>query len=160
MIIQAVLLYDIVLTLHILAVVLAFGVTFAYPLLDAYVRKSNPGDLVTLHRFQVVLAQRLIQPAMVVVLLAGLYLALDRYDLGKPWISTAFAILIVLFGLAGGVFTPGEKKLVVLAERDRQSGSGPSPEYEAHARRLSIFGSIWLLLVIAAIFVMTVKPGA
>jgi uncharacterized membrane protein len=160
MIIQAVLLYDIVLTLHILAVVLAFGVTFAYPLLDAYVRKSNPGDLVTLHRFQVVLGQRLIQPAMVVVLLAGLYLALDRYDLGKPWISTAFAILIVLFGLAGGVFTPVEKKLVVLAERDRQSGSGPSPEYEAQARRLSIFGSIWLLLVIAAIFVMTVKPGA
>jgi uncharacterized membrane protein len=160
MLIQGVLGYDIVLTLHILAVVVAFGVTFAYPVLDAYVRKANPGDLVTLHRLQVVLTQRLIQPAMVVVLLAGLYLALDRYDLGKPWISAAFAILIVLFGLVGAVFTPGEKRLVVLAERDRQSGSGLSPEYEAQARRLAIFGSVWLLLVIAAIFVMTVKPGA
>ncbi|MEA2231935.1 MAG: hypothetical protein QOD83_1751 [Solirubrobacteraceae bacterium] len=159
MLIQGILVYDIVLTVHILAVVLAFGVTFAYPVLDAYVRKSSPGDLVTLHRFQVVLTQRLIQPAMVVVLLAGLYLALDRYDLGKPWISAAFAILIVMFGLAGAVFTPSEKNLVVLAERDRQSGNGPSPEYEAQARRLAIFGSVWLLLVIAAIFVMTVKPG-
>jgi uncharacterized membrane protein len=160
MLTEGILVYDIVLSVHILAVVLAFGVTFAYPLLDAYVRKASPGDLVTLHRFQVVLSQRLIQPAMVVVLLAGLYLALDRYDLGKPWISATFAILIVLFGLAGAVFTPTEKKLVLLAERDRLSASGPSPEYEAQARRLTIFGSVWLLLVIVAIFIMTVKPGA
>ena len=160
MLIEGILFYDIVLAVHILAVVLAFGVTFAYPLLDAYVRKASPGDLVTLHRFQVVLTRRLIQPAMVVVLLAGLYLALDRYDLSKPWISAAFAILIVLFGLAGADFTPTEKRLVVLAERDRLSSGGLSTEYEALARRLAIFGSVWMLLVIAAIFVMTVKPGA
>jgi uncharacterized membrane protein len=160
MLIEGILFYDVVLAVHILAVVVAFGVTFAYPLLDAYARKSNPGDLVALHRFQVVLTRRLIQPAMVVVLAAGLYLALDRYDLGKPWISATFAILIVMFGLAGAVFTPAEKRCAQLAERDRNAGGAPSAEYESAARKITIFGTVWYLLVIAAIFLMTAKPGA
>jgi Predicted integral membrane protein (DUF2269). len=157
---QGIYFYDVVLTVHLLAVVLAFGVTFAYPLMDAYARKSNPGDLVALHRFQVVLTQRLIQPAMVVVLLAGLYLALDRYNLADPWISAGFAILIVMFGLAGAVFAPTEKRCLELAQRDRNSGGRPSAEYTKEARKLVTFGSLFYVLVIAAIFVMAAKPGA
>jgi uncharacterized membrane protein len=159
MLTQAILFYDVVLAVHILAVVLAFGSTFAYPVIDAYVRKSSPDDLATFHRFQVVLARRLIQPAMFVVLAAGLYLALDRYDLGETWISSAFAILIFMFGFAEAVFIPGEKRLAALAERDRLGGGGLSTEYESQARRIAIAGSIWLLLVIAVIFIMTLKPG-
>jgi hypothetical protein len=159
MLIHAILVYDLVRAVHILAVVLAFGVSFAYPVLDAYVRKSSPADLAALHRFQVVLTRRLIQPAMVVVLVAGLYLALDRYELSEPWISSAFAILIFMFGLAGSVFIPGEKRLATLAERDQLGGGGRSAEYEAQARRIAIFGVVWLLLVITAVFIMTVKPG-
>jgi uncharacterized membrane protein len=160
MLVPAVTFYDVVLFVHILAVVLAFGVVFAYPLLDAHLRRSSPGDLIVLHRLQVVLTQRLITPAMVVVLLAGLYLALDRWSLGDPWISATFAILIVLFGLAGAVFTPTEKRCAELAERDRQAGRGPSAEYEGQARKLAIFGAIASVLIVAAIFLMTVKPGA
>jgi uncharacterized membrane protein len=101
MLIPAILFYDVVLFVHVLAVVLAFGVVFTYPMLDAYIRRASPGDLVVLHRFQVFLTRRLITPSMVVVLAAGLYLALDRYSLGDPWISATFTILIVLFGLVG-----------------------------------------------------------
>jgi uncharacterized membrane protein len=157
--VPAVALFDLVLTLHILAVVVAFGVSFAFPLLNGYARR-HPGDLAALHRFQVVLARRLITPAMVVVLAAGLYLALDRYSLGDPWISATFAILIVLFGLAGAVLTPTEQRCAQLAERDGSAGGAPSQEYEAEARKLMIFGSVWYLLVIVAIFLMTAKPGA
>jgi uncharacterized membrane protein len=160
MLISAIVVYDIVLTVHILAVVLAFGVTFSYPLLDGYVRRRQPGDLAALHRFQVVLSSRLITPAMVVVLAAGLYLTVDRYSLGDPWISAAFAVLIVLFGLAGAVFTPTEKRCAQLAERDHNAGGAPSTEYAAQARKLMIAGSVWYLLVIVAIFLMTAKPGA
>ena len=93
----AVTFYDFVLTIHILAVVVAFGVVFAYAVIDTP-RQAPGGDLAALHRLHVVLARRLITPAMTVVLLAGLYLALDRWSLGDPWISATFAILIVLFG--------------------------------------------------------------
>ena len=151
--------YDVVLTVHILAVVIAFGVTFTYPLLDAYVRRTNAGDIAVLHRFQVFLTQRVITPGMVAVLAAGLYLALDRWSLGDPWISATFAILIVLFGLVGAVFAPLERRCLQLAERDQGQGAGRSAEYEAAARRLATFGAFAGLLIVAAIFLMTAKPG-
>jgi len=160
MFIPAIGVYDVVLTVHILAVVLAFGVTFAYPLLDAYARRQHPGDLAVLHGFQVVLSRRLISPAMIVVLLAGLYLALDGWSLNDPWIGLTLVILFVLFGLAGGVLTPTEQRCAQLAERDRSAGGAPSAEYEAQARKLRIMRVVWYLLVIVAIFLMTAKPGA
>ncbi len=151
--------YDIVLFVHVLTVVLAFGVTFTYPLLDAHLRKAHPGDLVALHRMQIFLTRSLITPMMVVVLAAGLYLALDRWSLGDGWISATFAILIVLFGLAGAVFAPLERRCLQLAERDLRDGSGRSDEYERVARRLALFGALAALLVVGAIFLMVAKPG-
>ncbi len=133
---------------------------FAYPLLDGYARRTNAADLVALHRFQVLMTSRLITPAMVVVLAAGLYLALDRWSLGAPWIGATFAILIVLFGLAGAVFTPLEKRCLQLAERDARDGGGRSADYERPTRKLAAFGVLVWLLVVAAIFLMTAKPGA
>jgi len=68
-------------------------------------------------------------------------------------------ILFVLFGLSGGVFTPLEKRLAQLAERDAQAGGARSAEYEQQAKKLAMFGSLAGLLIIVAVFLMTVKPG-
>jgi uncharacterized membrane protein len=152
--------YDIVLTAHILAVVVAFGVVFAYPIIDAQVRRASPADVAALHRLHVVLARRLITPAMTVVLLAGLYLALDRWSLGDPWISATFAILFVLFGLNGAVLVPTDVRLAELAERDRAAGGALSADYEREARKAALFGGLALALVVVAIFLMVAKPGA
>jgi uncharacterized membrane protein len=156
----AVTVYDIVLTVHVLAVVVAFGVVFAYPVLDAWFRRAVPGNVAALHRLHLQLGSRVISPAMVVVLLAGLYLALDRWSLGDPWISATFAILFVLFGLMGGVLTPADRRLVQLAERDAGAGGAPSADYERERRKADLFGSLALALVVVAIFLMVAKPGA
>jgi uncharacterized membrane protein len=160
MLIRAVTFYDVVLTIHILAVVVAFGVVFAYPVIDAYFRRAAPASLAALHEVHIQLARRVITPAMTIVLLAGLYLATDRWSLGDPWISATFAILIVLFGLMGAVLTPADKRLAQLAERDASTGGGPSADYERERRRADLFGSLALLLVVVAIFLMAAKPGA
>jgi len=152
--------YDLVLTVHVLAVVVAFGVVFAYPVLDAWFRSAVPGNLAALHRLHLQLGRRVISPAMTIVLLAGLYLALDRWSLGDPWISATFAILFVLFGLMGGVLTPADRRLVQLAERDAAAGGGPSAAYERERRRAELVGGLALALVVVAIFLMVVKPGA
>ncbi len=156
----AILFYDVVLFVHITAVVLAFGIVFTYPFLDAFLRKTNPGDLAALHRMQHVLTQRFITPAMVVILVAGIYLATDRWSLGDPWISATFAILIVLFGLVGAVYGPTERRAAELAARDQRAGGARSEEYEREAVKLARFGGLGLLLILVAIFLMTAKPGA
>jgi uncharacterized membrane protein len=156
----AIALYDVVLFVHILAVVVAFGVVFAYPVIDGYFRRASPRELPALHHLHVLLARRVVTPAMTVVLLAGLYLALDRWSLGDPWISATFAILFVLFGLMGGVLTPADRRLVQLAERDAGAGGAPSADYERERRKADLFGSLALALVVVAIFLMVAKPGA
>lgn len=154
--VEAVRFYDVVLTIHILAVVAAFGVVFSYPVLDAWFRSAVPGNVAKLHELHLQLAQRVITPAMVVVLLAGVFLAFqDPWSLADPWISATFAILLVLFGLTGGVLIPADRRLMQLAERD-----ATSPEYDAARRQADAFGGLALLLVIVAIFLMVAKPGA
>ncbi|MEA2149373.1 MAG: hypothetical protein QOD69_1203 [Solirubrobacteraceae bacterium] len=152
--------YSVVLVVHILAVVAGFGVMFTYPLLDAYARRTHVVDLVALHRFQVFLTSRLIQPALLVVLVAGIYLATDRWSLGDPWISATFAILIVIGGLAGAVIAPTEKKLLALAQRELKEGQAPSDAYEREAIKLARFGGLAALLIAVAVFLMVTKPGA
>ena len=160
MIVHAITFYDVVLTVHILAVVVAFGVVFAYPVIDAFARTTMAGNLGALHRLHLELATKVVTPAMVVVLLAGLYLTIDRWSLGDPWISATFAILFVLFGLTGAVLIPADRRLAELAERDAGAGGAPSAEYEAARRRADAFGGLALLLVVVAIFLMVAKPGA
>jgi uncharacterized membrane protein len=152
--------YNVVLFVHVLAVVVGFGVIFTYPLLDAYARRTHVVDLVALHRFQVFLTSRLIQPALLVILVAGIYLATDRWSLGDPWISATFAILIVIGGLAGAVIGPTEKKLLALAQRELQEGQAPSAAYEREAIKLARFGGLTALLIAVAVFLMVTKPGA
>jgi uncharacterized membrane protein len=154
-------LYQVVLTIHILAVVVAFGVIFAYPLIDAQIRRAGPAALPGLHRLHLALARSVITPAMVVVLLAGLYLVADGpYAMKDPWVGATFAILVVLFGLAGAVLIPTDRRLAELAERDLAAGGGgPSADYERELRRAGAFGGLVVLLVVVAIFLMTAKPG-
>jgi len=155
----AILFYDVVLSVHILAVVVAFGVVFAYPVIDAQIKRASLEQLPMLHRLHLVLAQRVVTPAMVVVLVAGIYLAADRDLFGKVWVSIPLVILFALFAITGAVLTPTDRKLAELAERDLAAGGGLSAEYDAQNARAALFGSIALALVVVAIVLMTTKPG-
>jgi uncharacterized membrane protein len=151
--------YDVVLSVHILAVVVAFGVVFAYPVIDAQIRRASPEQLPLLHRLHLVLARKVITPAMAVVLVAGIYLAADRDLFGKPWVSIPLVILIALFAITGAVLTPTDRKLAELADRDLEAGTGLSAEYNEYVARANVFGAIALGLVVVAIVFMTTKPG-
>lgn len=155
--------YDVMIAVHVLAVVVAFGSSFAFPVMEAAARRGHVGDLPAMHRAQLAVLRMLVTPAMVLVLAAGLFLVTTDdgpYDLGSPWVGPTFAILIVLFGLVGAVFTPGERKLAELADRDLAGGTGQlSPEYDALAHRANIAGPIAGILIAVAVYLMVVKPG-
>ena len=93
----AILFYDVVLSIHFMAIVAAFGVWFAYPLLVA---RGDAGA----HRAQVRVARMVVNPAGTVALLAGVYLASDRSYWSEVWVSVPLVILIVLLGVTGSYF--------------------------------------------------------
>ncbi len=158
--------YNVVLFIHIAAVVLAFGVTFAYPLITAVARKGFERHLPFVHRVQAAIGTRLIAPFGGLILLAGIYLAIEGpYEFSDPWIGSALLILVVLLAGGGAYFGPREGRLEELAAADVAASPGEgavsfSPEYERLARQVLTVGLVANALVLIAIFLMVTKPGA
>ncbi|MCW3013190.1 MAG: hypothetical protein JWO02_282 [Solirubrobacterales bacterium] len=157
--------YDVVVAVHVAAVVIAFGVVFSYPVIDASFRKLNPRAMPAWHATHAFIDSRVVTPGMAVALFAGVYLASDRDYFKEIWLQVPFAVLIVLFGLTGSFFIPQGRKLAEAAAKDvgATPGDGPvtwSAEYNALAARYAQVGAGASVLILLAIFFMVVKPGA
>lgn len=150
--------YSLGLFIHILAVVLAFGPTFAYGVIFS-VLPSHPRSAPALFDAIRKVDTYLVNPGMIVVLLAGIYLMAEgNWDGGEAFIAVGFLAIIVLFGLQHAFFRPQGRKAQALAERDLKAGDSFSPEFEEISRRLGTVGPIAGLIVVVTIFFMTVKP--
>jgi hypothetical protein len=157
--------YAVVLFLHIAAAVIAFGGTFAYPIIDAVLRRVDVRALPAWHDAQNAVGMKIITPGAILVLLTGIYMAVDRWDeAGGAWFSAAGVIVVALLGLGHGFFAPQARKLAAQAREDLKAGAAESGRmsaaYEALAKRTMPVGILSSLLVLTALFLMVVKPGA
>jgi hypothetical protein len=159
MLTPAVQFYDFVVAVHILSVVIAFGVTFTYPLIIPLTARTSPQNLPWLHRVQGEIGQKIIMPFATLVLLAGIYLVAksDAWKMSDWWVTWGFVAIIVLLGLGGAFFAPRERKLAELAERDLGAGGPgqPSEEYQALGKQVGMVGALSSLLVLATVVIMT-----
>jgi hypothetical protein len=158
----AVSLYDVILAVHIMAVVVAFGVTFAYPVIFAVGARSDPRSLPVLHRISYTVERLLVNPGLLLVLAAGIYLASKGHHWSEFFVQWGLAAVVVIGAGVGSVMIPASKRAQELAERDvAAAGEGPvemSAEYQAVVRRLSIVGSLLSVLVLLTILFMVIKP--
>jgi hypothetical protein len=163
MLAPAVMFWQVVLAIHIAAVVVAFGVTFAYPIFILAGAKLDPRGMPWFHRAQQLVGRRLIDPGLGLVLLAGIYLASKLHQWHAFYVQWGLAIAIVLGALEGAVMIRGEGRLAELAERDIAAAGGGevqwSAEYEALARRTNAVGALMSLLVLITIYLMSVQAG-
>lgn len=148
----AVQLYDFVLAVHIAAVVIAFGATFAYPIIHAAVRR-DPAGLAWFRRVQLVLARRLISPGLLIVILAGLYLASKRHAFDEFWVQWSLAAALVIGGVEGAFMIPRYRRLIEGAEADPAAA-----EHAKTSKQVTAVGAFLGLLVVITIFVMVTKP--
>ena len=158
--VPAILFYDVVVALHVMAVVIAFGVTFVYPAVIPWLVRTHPEAMPAVHEMQVRVGRLVIVPFATLALLTGFYLAADADVFSETWVTVPMVILIVLLGLGGAFFTPREKELGALARRDLDAGGGLSEEYGARARTVGIVGALSSALILIAIFFMVAKPFA
>jgi hypothetical protein len=145
--------FDIVLAVHIAAVVITFGVVFTYPLVMPWARRTHPEAVPAIHAMQAHIGKNLISPGMVVILAAGVYLASKLDVWSETWVTVPLVILIILGGLGGTFFGPNEVRLAKMA-----ATTPSSPEYEALAARVLRVQFVAMALVLVAIFFMVVKP--
>jgi small-conductance mechanosensitive channel len=154
--------FDVVLWLHITSVVVAFGVTFTYPIIVPLTIRNHPRQAAWLHELQGSIGRLVITPFMALILLTGIYLAADADVFSEWWVTVPLIAILVLLGLGGAYFAPKDRQLAVLAKRDIDAaGNGDvvfSKEYEDLGRQVGTVGTLSSLLVVIVIFIMVVGP--
>lgn len=154
--------YEIVMAVHIMAVVIAFGGTFAYPIMFAVAARAEPKTLPVLHRIEYTTERILVNGGLVFVAGAGVFLAADGHHWSEFFVQWGIGATVLIGGLVGAVMIPAAKRAEELARRDFQAaGEGElqmSEEYEALTRRRAVVGSVLYILVLATIAIMAIKP--
>jgi uncharacterized membrane protein len=169
MLVTAVAFSDFVLAVHILAVVVGFGAAFAYPLFFSAALKLEPTVVPWLFRTMNTVSRRLINPALGVILIAGIYLASDKHQWSSFYVGWGIVAVIVLGALEGAVQVPRGRKVAELAERDLAATSVPggatrpgaqwSSELQANFRVVQTVGTIQGLIVVVTVFLMATHAG-
>jgi hypothetical protein len=159
--VEAVAFWQVVLAVHILAVVVAFGVTFAYPLFVLAGARLEPRAMPWFHRMQQLIGRRLISPGLGLVLIAGIYLASELHQWKSFYVGWGLAAAVVIGAIEGAVMIPGEGKLAELADRDIAAAGGApvswSRAYVAQRNRLGAFGTLLNVIVVVTVYLMTVQ---
>jgi hypothetical protein len=159
--------YNVVLAVHIGAVIVGFGVTFAYPILFGVAARSDPRSLPVLHRAVRVLNGRFMSAALVVLVLAGLYLAGKSHAFKYFYVQWGIGAALVIGAVGGAYLSPRDRRLVELSERDVADASGGgegtavamSTEYQELVRQVSIVGGLLSALVLVTVLFMATHLG-
>jgi hypothetical protein len=160
-VLPAVELFEIVLALHILAVVIAFGATFAYPVLLGTVTKADTRALPALYRALHAISQRVIMPGLALVVICGIYLASHLHLWNTFFVQWGLAVVIVIGAVEGAYLGPREKRLIEVAEEDLvAAGDGPvtfGAEHDSLVRLIGGVGALMDLLVVMTIYFMATQ---
>ena len=153
----------VVLAVHIAAVVAAFGVTFAYPIIYAVIGRADPRALPAMHRAELALSRRLVNPGLLVVVLAGAYLASKSHQWGSFFVLWGVGVALLIGALVGSLLIPAEKRAIELIDRDVAAAGGgevvAGDEYRATVRRLVLVGGGTSSLVLVTILFMATQLG-
>jgi uncharacterized membrane protein len=142
--------------LHVLAAVVWVGGGVMLQVLLARSRKAGPESAAAFNQHAEWTSRHLFMPASFAALVFGIATVLaGNYDWADLWITLGFVgfFISAINGMA--VLGPTAKKMkAVVDER------GPNDPVAVHmARRMDLFGRIDLVVLIAVIFDMVVKPG-
>jgi len=161
----AVTFYTFVLAVHIAAIVIAFGVTFAYPVMYAVGIRSEPRSMPGVHRIQDSVGKFVISPFLGLALLAGIYLASKLHTWSDFYVQWGLGVIVLLGALGGAYFAPRERRLAELAERDvgaddaTAGGFVFSAEYKALRKQVFSVNLTANVLVLLTIYFMTAQTS-
>ena len=152
-------LYNLVLVLHLLAVIIGFGGMFIAPFYGNEAR-SRPGpEGLAVAETTLKVTGTIPTVAVCAVPILGILLILmsdDTWKFSEAWISLSLLLYIVLMGLATGIQVPTVRRIVALR---RGTEGAPSTEMQALGKKAATVGGIVNLLWVAILFLMVFKPG-
>jgi uncharacterized membrane protein len=154
-----------VLAVHILAVVVAFGGVFAFPLLFSAALRTDPQVIPWLLRARQRVGRFLINPGLLFIVLAGIYLASKEHQWGNFYVGWGVIAALALGALEGSLIVRPAGRLADLAATTvaaggRRTSAEWSAEYTATLRRFTLAGNVMVAIVVLTIFFMATHLGA
>jgi uncharacterized membrane protein len=158
--------YNVSIFIHIAALVVGFGATFALALTFPIAMRLDPRHLPYVHELSSAVGRFMATPALVVIILTGFYqVSKGDWEFGDFWIVGTLVIAVILGGLGGAYFAPSDRRLGAMVRRELEAAPPGgevtlSDEYQRGARMQGLVGSLAGFLVLLAVFLMVTKPGA
>jgi uncharacterized membrane protein len=148
--------YELLLSIHLLAVIVWVGGSIFMLALGYHLRSRDIETRVEYTRWTEWLAPRMIGPASVLVLVAGILLIDEAgYDFSDTFISIGLTGWIVSFLLGVGFYPRAGAKREKLIEQH-----GPAHEaVAASLQRVLTVATVDTLIVVLVVLDMTTKPG-
>jgi uncharacterized membrane protein len=160
-------LFVLFLFLHVLAAIVAFGPTFAFPLIGGAAQK-NPRHAAFAAEVNLLLEDKLVIPfALSMPVTGALMIIFGEVDLFQPWLLIAIVVYVVAIGFSVLVQTPASKEMAQLLKAMpatspgpgatiAEAAGGPPPRLAELGRQIQRGGMILgvLLLVIIALMVI------
>ncbi len=149
-------LYELLLFVHVLAAVVWVGaVIFVAVVLELALRADDRSLLLRLIAYDDRLAPIFYIPAVLVVLAAGIGLVLEGpWSFADGWVLAGLALLLAAFALGIAFFLPAARRLHAAVA----AGGADSSEAAVELRSYRTLTWIDAGILVAAVFVMTVKP--
>jgi hypothetical protein len=153
--------FHILLYLHVLGAIIAFGPGFTSPVaVRLLAREPQFGNFYA--RLQVLTARAIVIPVAISMAVAGVGMILVRgWDVvsgDRFWLETSIALYAVALGFSLFVQGPAGARLVALSSTPPAPGTAPAPELRAVARRVGRGGIFLSVMVLIITFLMVVKP--
>lgn len=156
--------YDVIRWVHISAVVVAFGPTFAFGIYYAVAQRRDPRSLPVIFEATDSINRYLVTIGVIVVLASGIYLTIDRWSFADVFVNVGMVVAIGLLGLLHGFFIPNDRRAWEVAKRDIEAAGDRevelSTEFDRLTRRSAQVGMLVGLVVVITIYFMVATPFA
>lgn len=161
MLVPAVLFSQVVVAIHVAFVVAAFGALITYPVTVIAAERLDRRSVPLLHRVRKILGRSLVNPGMLVVVIAGVYLAFDLHEWGQFFVQWGVGAVLVIGALEGSYVIRQSGHLADLAQRDVDAAAGGevrwSDEYVSARTRADQVNALMAAIVIVTVFLMVVQ---
>ena len=152
-------LYDLVLVLHILAVIIGFGGTFIAGFYGAAGARLPGREGLAVAETTMKVTSLAPTMAIYTVPILGILLILlsdDTWQFSDTWISLSFLLYAAILVLALTVQVPNIRRMIELRRGDE---GVQATEVERRAKTAGVVSGILNLLWVAVLFLMVFKPG-
>ena len=154
-------LFTILLFLHVLGAIAAFGPGFASMIVGPMVAKE-PQYANFYARTQAATGRKLVTPLSISLAITGIGMIVVRgwsnLVAGKHWLEAAILLYVIAVVVSMAVLAPAGRKLVALTSTPPAPGAGPSDELRKAASRARVGGLVLTALVVVITLLMVTKP--